>query len=99
MSLVTALIVEISYILAAICFIFLKKRPTSNLKGYKYHIWTSVPKVVELRQTNQLARRKKLFPETITYNLLETNSSFHVKQRTTGNFCFTQAKFSFREES
>ena len=52
MSLVAALIVEISYILAAICFIFLKKRPTSNLKGYKYHIWTSVPKVVELRQTN-----------------------------------------------
>ena len=38
MSLLTALIVKTSLILAGIYFIFLKKRPRPNLKGFQYQI-------------------------------------------------------------
>ena len=38
MSLLTALIVKDSDILAGIYFIFLKKRPRSNWKGFQYQI-------------------------------------------------------------
>ena len=31
-------------------------------------------------------RIKKGFPETINHKIFEANSSFHVKQRTTGKF-------------
>ena len=41
MSLLTALIVKNSHILAGIYFIFLKKRPRPNLKGFQYQTWTS----------------------------------------------------------
>ena len=41
MSLVTALIVKNSNILAEIYFIFLKKRLSPNLKDFQYQIWTS----------------------------------------------------------
>ena len=42
MSLLTALIVEKSHILAGIYFIFLKKRPRQNLKDFQDQIWTLV---------------------------------------------------------
>ena len=42
MSLLTALIVKNGHILAVIYFIFLKKRPRLNLKGFQLEIWTSV---------------------------------------------------------
>ena len=42
MSLLTAFIVKNSYILAGIFFIFLKKGPRPNLKGFQYQIWTLV---------------------------------------------------------
>ena len=45
MSLLTALFVKNSHILAEIYFIFLKKCPRSNLKGFQYHIWTSVKRL------------------------------------------------------
>ena len=42
MSLLTALIVKNSHILAGIYFAFLKKRPRLNLKGFQYQLWTSM---------------------------------------------------------
>ena len=42
MSLITALIVKNSHILAGIYFIFAKNCPRPNLKGFQYPIWTSV---------------------------------------------------------
>ena len=42
MSLLRALIVKNSHILAGIYFIFLKKRSRPNLKGFQYQIWNSV---------------------------------------------------------
>ena len=44
MSLLTALIVKNSLILAGIYLIFLKARPRRNLKDFQYQIWTSVKK-------------------------------------------------------
>ena len=44
MSLLTALIVKNSLILAGIYLIFLKTRPRRNLKDFQYQIWTSVKK-------------------------------------------------------
>ena len=40
MSLLTALIVKNSHILAGIYVIFLKRRPRPNLKGFQYQLWT-----------------------------------------------------------
>ena len=42
MSLLTAFIVKNSHILSGIDFIFLKKSPRPNLKGFQYQIWTLV---------------------------------------------------------
>ena len=42
MSLLTAFIVKNSHILAGIYFIFLKKGPGPNSKGFQCQIWTSV---------------------------------------------------------
>ena len=42
MSLLTALIVKNSLILAVIYFIFIKKHPRPNFKCFQYQIWTSV---------------------------------------------------------
>ena len=42
MSLLTAVVVENSHILARIYFIFLKVCPGSNLKGFQYQIWNSM---------------------------------------------------------
>ena len=42
MSLLTALIVKNSHILAGICFIFLKRYRILNLKNFQYQIWVSV---------------------------------------------------------
>ena len=44
-SLLTALIVDNSRILAGINCIFLKKHPRPNLRGFQYKIWTSVKKL------------------------------------------------------
>ena len=49
----TAPIVKNNHILAEIYFIFLKKRPRTNLKVFQYEIWTSVKrskKYYEVRQ-------------------------------------------------
>ena len=45
MSLFTALIVKNIY------FIFLRKRPTPNLKSFQYQIWTSVKKSGKSKST------------------------------------------------
>ena len=42
MSILTALIVKNSHILAGIYFVFLTKRPRPNLKGFENQIWTSL---------------------------------------------------------
>ena len=42
LSLLTALIIKNSRILAEIYFILLRKRPRPNLKGFQYQTWTSV---------------------------------------------------------
>ena len=42
MSVLTALIIKNSHILAGIYFIFLKKGLTPNLKGFLCQIWTLV---------------------------------------------------------
>ena len=39
MSLLKALFVKNSHILAGIYFILLKKRPRATLKGFQYQIW------------------------------------------------------------
>ena len=41
-SSLTAVIVKNSHILDGIYFVFLKKRPRPNLKGFQIQIWTSV---------------------------------------------------------
>ena len=41
MSILTAPIFKNSHFLAEIYFIFLKKRPRLNCKGFQYQIWTS----------------------------------------------------------
>ena len=46
-SLLTVLDVKNSHILFRIYTIFLKKRPTPNLKGFQYQVWTSVKRLVE----------------------------------------------------
>ena len=50
MYLVTTLIVKSSLILAGIHIIFLKKHPRPNLKGFQYHIRTSVIKKEQFQQ-------------------------------------------------
>ena len=42
MSLLTALIVKNSHVLAGLYYIFLEKRPKPNLKGFQYQFCTSV---------------------------------------------------------
>ena len=45
MSLLVALIVKNSHILAGIYYIILRKHPRPNLKGFQYQTWTSVKKI------------------------------------------------------
>ena len=47
-SLLAALIVEDSHILAGIYIFFLKDCPRLNLKRLSYQIWTSVKKIAKL---------------------------------------------------
>ena len=69
MYLLTALIVRNGHILARIYFIFLKKLPRLNLKGFQYQIWTSVAKL-----------GKKLSSKTNIGTLLKINcSDFRLK--------------------
>ena len=42
MFLLAAVIVKNSHILSGGYFIFLKKRPRTNLKGFQYKIWISM---------------------------------------------------------
>ena len=73
MPLLTALIVQNSHILAGIYFIFLKKRPRPNLKGFNikfWPLWKDRKISYQNCHANQVwrllgrVRGKKLFPET-----------------------------------
>ena len=69
LCLLTALIVKNSHILIGIYFIFLKKRPRPNLKGFQYQTWTSVKRSESSYQVNQ----------NFTTFLQITGSNFNLK--------------------
>ena len=43
-----------------------------------------IVKEIKFEQVWCKLEAKKMFPEVINYKIFETNSSFHVKERTTG---------------
>ena len=68
MSLLTATVVKNIGIYAGIYFIFLKKRPRPNLKGFQYQIWTSVKRSKSRYQVRQILA---LFCKLVALTLLK----------------------------
>ena len=62
MSLLTALIVEKSHILAGIYFIVLKKHPRQNLKDFQDQIWTLVKRSENYNQFHNILRLFDVLP-------------------------------------
>ena len=58
-------------------------------------IVTKIVKKIKFERVWGRLRSKKMFPETIIYKIFGRNSSFHMKQGTTGKVLI---KFSFWEE-
>ena len=73
LSLLTALIVKNSHILAGICYIFLKNILDQTWKASNTKFGP------QWKDQESTFRSKKLFPETIIHGIFETNSSFDVK--------------------
>ena len=104
MFLLTDPYVKNSHIKATIYFIFLKNLQTHIWKSFntKFNLSKRMEKAVinqskfwHLFKTQLRGKSKKISPETIVYKISETNSSFHLKKRTTGKVLFDFFKFCF----
>ena len=74
MSLLTALIVKNSHSLAAIYFIFLKKRLRLHLKGFQYQIWMSVKRLESSSQGRHTLAQVKTMSKALKLQKLSSKS-------------------------
>ena len=74
MSLLTALIVQKSQILAGKYLVSDKKRIRPHLKGFQYQIWTSVKRLESSSQGRQTLAQVKIMSKTLKLQKLSNKS-------------------------